>query len=465
MADQRIKIPRATDRTIAETFKELAIQYNINNIHVTAFAFSTLGQVNVTEEPSGDWSDLLSHDSCLINTVDLVIGGLRIRYSRGGEVPPPQQSHLFDEIVLYWDNNPIPTVSQKLDIIAKINANLNAFNYDYNIRSIVSEEQTQLLAIHNTTLSRLESLNEDLIRKNSEFRSKLEAQFDDSKRRVEQEYIEKKQQIESEGKIIAAQIAEKERELEARLKIIDDRDNTHVRRAIRDKMLDDVKQRIDNFGVSGATASKRDPVGKGIKLLIGTILILLLWTALEILLLDGKYTFVDLLRISSIVKSPVINNALANSNTNTELTGGNAHIYWLWTRFTIYSLALIGTILYYIRWMNRWAEQHICSEFQLQQFYVDINRANWVIESCLEWRKSTDTEIPTALLDSITRGLFVNNQSEPERVMHPADELASALIGTASKLRLKAGDNEIDFDKPGKIPNKPIKVGSIKTES
>lgn len=136
------------------------------------------------------------------------------------------------------------------------------------------------------------------------------------------------------------------------------------------------------------------------------------------------------------------------------------HLFWLWGRFTLFSFGLVGTILYYIKWQNRWAEQHIVSEFQLQQFYIDVNRANWVIESCLEWRKETASVIPKELLVSITTGLFVNNQAEPERVIHPADELASALLGTASKLKLKVGDSELDFDKPKKISNKPIKLGA-----
>jgi hypothetical protein len=140
------------------------------------------------------------------------------------------------------------------------------------------------------------------------------------------------------------------------------------------------------------------------------------------------------------------------------------HLFWLWGRFTLFSFGLVGTLLFYIRWQNRWAEQHIGSEFQLQQFYIDVNRANWVIESCLEWRKETESAIPKELIASISKGLFVNNQAEPETVIHPADELASALLGTASKLRLRVGDSELDFDKPSRITNKAVKTRSENTE-
>jgi hypothetical protein len=36
-------------------------------------------------------------------------------------------------------------------------------------------------------------------------------------------------------------------------------------------------------------------------------------------------------------------------------------------------------------------------------------------------------------------------------VLHPADELASALLGSASRLKVKTEAGELEFDKPGKI--------------
>ena len=83
-----------------------------------------------------------------------------------------------------------------------------------------------------------------------------------------------------------------------------------------------------------------------------------------------------------------------------------------------------------------------------------MNRANWVIESCLEWRKVTDSVIPSDLLGSITRNLFTTETKTLDQVTHPADELASALMGSASSLKLNLNGNELEFNKPGKITNK-----------
>ena len=115
------------------------------------------------------------------------------------------------------------------------------------------------------------------------------------------------------------------------------------------------------------------------------------------------------------------------------------------------TIGLVGAILYYIRWQTRWAEQFAATENSLKQFHLDVNRANWVVETCLEWRKESDSAIPLPLIESLTRGLFTQNDQGPP-VVHPADELASALVGSASKISLAVGDSKIEYDKPGKIP-------------
>lgn len=459
---QRIKIPRTSDRTIADTFRDLGSKFGIPHVHVSASASSNIGQIVLTEEASGDWKVLLDHDSSLIESMSCSIGGLSISYTRGGQYPPEQKSPVFDEVVLNWNDQGTPTNAQKLDIVALLNDRLYPFEPGRIVGTGVSEEQAQLLAIHQSTLERLEKLNEDLIRQSSMFRKGLEEKFEEKVAHVEAEYVEKKRRLEIDGQTIVSQVEAKERALDEKLKVIDDRNNTHARREIRDRMLDDVKQRISQFGVSRATAGKRRPVLIGILLLLMTFLGLLGWTGYEIKAMDSQYfSMLEAIRNISAWGPEKIKAAGLGADVVAKVSASDVdrtHLFWLWGRFTLLSFGLVGTILYYIKWQNKWAEQHIVSEFQLQQFYIDVNRANWVIESCLEWRKETESAIPKELLGSIATGLFVNNQAEPERVIHPADELASALLGTASKLKIKVGDSELDFDKPKNIPNKPIKV-------
>lgn len=239
---------------------------------------------------------------------------------------------------------------------------------------------------------------------------------------------------------------------------MDDRDNTHVRREIRDNMLNDVKSRIENFGVSKATGKKRTPVFIGMIVLIATFGLLLGYTFWEAATVH-KETMSQLEAIRNVSAIGVdgkdklgIPAEIWAKVSATDVDRSALH--WVWLRMALFSFGLVGSILYYIKWQNRWAEEHSQSEFQMQQFYIDVNRANWVLESCLEWRKETDSAIPTVLLESITKNLFVNESKELEQVIHPSDELASALLGSASKLKMNIAGNEIEFDKPGKIKPK-----------
>jgi len=429
---QIIKIPRMPDCSVIDCFKKLDDKYNALNIQVSALGlFNQVKVIKINQDPNGILKDIIKHDSSLIEHCSIKLSGLSISYYRGGQ-SQSNKSPILDEIQLELDpKNGNLSDTDKLDIVALINNDLKAFEPGRFIDNVLSDEQNQVLSIHISTLERLEKLNEDLIKQGSDFRESLEKRFDSKVSKLEGETTAKQEKLDSEHEKRLATLEEKKKTLTDKLNAIDDRNNTHVRREIRDKMLSDVKSRIDKFGVSSATESKRKPVLLGIIFMIVVITLILIYSIFE---MQQLFTI-----------------------TSPEKGIGSQNQYWLWVKVTFLSVGLLGTILYYIKWQNRWAEQHANSEFQLQQFYIDVNRANWVIESCLEWRKETDSTIPTALLESITRNLFENNSDELEKVIHPSDELASALLGSASKLKMKVGDSELEFDKPGKIKGKSEK--------
>ncbi len=459
MSEQRIKIPRLSDRTIADSFKELSENYSINTANINALGFANLGNVNLLETTNEDWQLLLNYDSYLINTISLNLSGFSIAYFRGGNYPANEKSPIFDEIVLNPNNTALAN-KDRLSIIAFLNKRLRPFESDRFISCAPSVESSQLLAIHQSTLERLEHLNEDLVRQSSDFRTSVEKKYDEKIEIYQTNLNKQKERAEQDLHNRLKDIDVREQSLNDKLKTIDDRDNTHARREIRNKMLDDVKERINQFGVSKTTENKRKPVQFGIFILCLILIILLVWTGYEIYSLDKQnYSMLEGLRNISSLGVDKMKTAGLDVELIARVSAPDVdrtYLYWLWIRFSLFSLGLLGSIIYYIKWQNKWADQHINAEFQLQQFYVDVNRANWVIESCLEWRKETNSVIPKTLIGSITNGLFLNIQSEPDKVIHPADELASALMGSASKLKLKIGDNELDFDKPNKISKKPL---------
>ncbi|RJF80922.1 hypothetical protein D3877_11850 [Azospirillum cavernae] len=110
------------------------------------------------------------------------------------------------------------------------------------------------------------------------------------------------------------------------------------------------------------------------------------------------------------------------------------------------TVAFLGLLTWYLRWMNRWFERHSEAEFQLKQFELDVDRASWVVETALEWRQEQQAPMPDHLIESISRNLFSRSEKDEAADMHPADYLASALLGRASGLKLKLPGADLEYD-------------------
>jgi hypothetical protein len=129
------------------------------------------------------------------------------------------------------------------------------------------------------------------------------------------------------------------------------------------------------------------------------------------------------------------------------LTLNNANALWLpGAKQLVYSFGAVGSILFYIRWQNRWFEQHSLAEFHLKQLELDMERASWIVETSLEWNDAKGNTIPTELLESLSRNLFSVQNEKVDNLIHPADQLASAIMGTASMVKLKTGNAELEID-------------------
>lgn len=446
------KIPRLTDRDIAAKLE--TIHSKVFNGELGGVNISVLNQpfaVQFPNPPSDAWQALLAADGSAIESFSFTCDGVSLTYYRGGR--EATKSPYFDEIDLSI-KSPEPTRIAKS---AEITHLLRALNSSP-VQGSSGDSQEQLVALQESRLERLERMFADGVERAAAAAEETEKRYQGRVAALEEaaqnRRLEQDAQLEAERERLRAAADA----LEQRKKALDDRDNTHVRRAIREGMLEDVKRRIGSFGVSEATQQKRRPVRTG-------ILFLAMFLAI-----GWSVTFYELLRyeesgVVRVARSVVAAAASAASAASTPSSIGISEVakaltgspfdpaaYWLiWGRLVLLSFGLVAVLMYYIRWQNQWAERHSQSEFALQQFQLDVNRANWVLESCLEWRKETSSPIPRELLESITRGLFVPTDAPSEPALNPADELAKAILGSSSKLKLKAGDSEIELDKPGKI--------------
>lgn len=452
MSDSYFKIPRVSDRALLERFsvikREFAFPHSTANGPI-GISFSPIPDEIAEENAAGVLKSVLEEDGHLLISAVLSMDHMSLSYARGGR----DNSPFLDEIRIYHnDNGGHPSVETRIAIWAAVKRQFETFDAQRAIALPLAEGE-KLAALHQEKLDRLEELNTDLIQRTSATYRRLEQEYEERKRVAAEELFSEKKALIEEHAQKLAQLSTEETALEQRKKELDDRGNTHARRELRDRMLQDVQTRIASFGVSAATEKKRNPVRLSMVVLIFVLLLLTIWTARELDVQQDVYKMATQTVAGAAGAREQLSQAgMSAESVNSVFSSGKTLLYLLWGRLSLFSIGLVCALLYYIRWESRWADQHSNSEFQLQQFYIDVNRANWAIETGLEWKKETQSEIPNAILESVTKNLFRAADDVPP-ALHPADELASALLGSASKLRLKNGDNELEFNNPKKIPN------------
>ena len=387
------------------------------------------------------------------------IAGITVYYHRGGAHGQPwERSPSFDDLGIDTngvDEARLRVASRLIELARPVQVPRP---------SAAGDQVAAVRAIQEATFSRLQLQQEALYEQTVSVRAELDAKVSEKESQLAAAFEAKSEELAAEHRRGQDEIEAARAELEARRKELDDSDDTFARRQIRERMLGDVAARVKNFGVSQTTARARQPVALGMVVLTAFLGALLLWTVFE---LQQNRAQLDLfLKVATSSTSaagavpPASAASLASSAaasvysiSTTASNSFSTERLWLWVRLSLISIGLVASLLYYIRWQNSWAQQFATTEQGLQQFYIDVNRANWVVETCLEWRKEANSEVPTALVESLTRGLFTTKDS-PNPVLHPADELASALLGSASKLSLAVGGSTVEIDKPGKIPKK-----------
>lgn len=413
MADQRIKIPRAGDNALIDCYRELARLTGTNKINVATLGFNTIGDVDLSAPLPEAVDFLLEKNSAIIETISMSHSGLTIRFYRGGNYQPSEKSGIFDEIVLACGSQHTLASETTIELITTINQKLRAFDPKRSSTGGI-DERAQFDAIHISNIERLEALNETLIKNTHDYRIQLDREFGDKKDKLVEAMEEDGKLLEDEYAVREEALKVEAEELDKKRKELDDNSNTHARRAIRRDILKEIKSRQTKFSLTDGTNELRKPIAIA---MLGLIVIFVVLGAVS------AKEFYDVLQGDDLSKI---------------LIAG--------IKQSIYSVGAIGSVIFMIRWMNRWFELHSRSEFELKHFELDMERASWLVETSLEWKDAKGTAIPPELLDSLSNNLFSQGKEKVDPLLHPADQLASALMGSASSVKLKAGDSSIEID-------------------
>ncbi len=276
---------------------------------------------------------------------------------------------------------------------------------------------------------KIQEITKEYVRQKESFQDALQKKFDEDSNAVREKaeraidennrlFLAEKARLEAATNEQFAQNKKREQEIEELKASLDDRNNTHVRREIRKDLLKEIEARSSGVILSKATKKKQGPVVIAMLALSVLLTGLAIWSAVDLgVLFHSQFT-------------------------------SNAELIFASARQMAFSGGAVAAIIYLIRWYNRWFTRHAEEEFFIKRFQLDIERASWVVETVLEWEKEkgADKQMPELLLRSLTRNLFQDQTKTVEPVVHPADQLASALFGTASKVRLKSGENEVELN-------------------
>ncbi|TIS49622.1 hypothetical protein [Mesorhizobium sp.] len=406
MANYDIDVPRVRDSSVYNFLKEVAVL-----IGAQAFSIQEAGATNhtkfrmSTDDPNDGGLYWSSSDQYSVYSAGVGISNFQLNLSRKG-----QPDGVNDRISITNDGG-LPSEDVVHDINKLVKKYfipgpepfVGLFNNQKAFTALIKSHQQMLLQLQGTAAQVTESI--------VKAHANLEAEFAARQKQLDDDFQQRALKADETLDLERKQIREKEDALANRARDLDDRDNTTARRSQHATLKSRIAERGSKFLITAETKRARLPIHVGSIAACAAIVGFLWYYASA---------------ITSLPMNASVALIIAASIKPIGLT-----------------IALLGLVAWYLRWMNRWFERYADAEFYLKQFELDIDRANWVVETALEWKEKQEKSIPDALLASISRNLFVKAEKDEDANMHPADYLASAILGHASGLTLKVPGAEV----------------------
>ncbi|MGY0574307.1 hypothetical protein ACTGJ9_027215 [Bradyrhizobium sp. RDM12] len=415
MASTKSAVPRLDDKTALAIFRELQGIQSPSSMSLQAAGLDPIDVLNPGDKKGA--LDELERGSgrYLITRISLSFQNFNISYARNQDTG--RLSPFYDEIdINHSDNQGGLAFETRIALLDHLDRKIRLGGVSKR-DELAAKSIDDLQAIYHSTVLKLETSFAQQIEKITDWTVEQTTALEQEKLRLAGETATERERLSKEHESRLEALRRDSEALEERHKDLDDRDYMHARRGTLGELRKRILERQQKFTLTPETTRLRWPIHIALIVLISALLGANFVTASTVLSLDaGK------------VEWPVL--------------------AWAFGKQSIVTIALVGALFFYVRWMNRWFEQHASAEFLLKQFELDINRASWVVETAMEWRRDQHSEIPAPLLEGVTRNLFAYGDSSSQEHT-AADDLASALVGNASQLKLKVGDNEVNFDRKG----------------
>jgi hypothetical protein len=424
------RIPAPTDFQIVELFDSILSPFEGSAFAITIGNAST-GSYRSAEEFKGDES--YSHDkfSKQVTRVDANFDNITLEFGRYITTPHGVQSSLWESEIAFYANNGSISPQRAKYISAKIDTFVrkglktpSGTTRDDEGKSAMAAEVMQLAA-----------LQRQIVLESDEARRRRDEEFEARKANLEQEIQEERQSHLKEISKETEKLNNLAQELEAQKKRLDDRSHMHVRREMREKITETLRERLKTSGVPKSS--------EGLRVQIFSLCVI---TAI----LFSAIGFISAVEISQLLKVGAYNSMA---------------FYIASARLAASSAAAGGTVFYLLGWFKRLHDNDLRTHRDLERYLYDVDRASWVVETMLESQRKGENELPAEIphdwVLGVTHGLFARN--EPRDESQATMEALGSLLNFAAEAELGPQGPRIKLTKAG--IKRLSKSGSLETSA
>lgn len=387
VAAQKYQARKLKDKQLINAFKKIIEETNHQDdavCHVTVLSGLTADIIKYQQlDDDALLKSIVSENSEIISnaTVQLFTGPHQIYFTfTRGDYSDIVHLHISTN---YTNKDIVP-------IVKSVQKNIKPYAEYKTLENILGKEVSETFRTKEEHLQNIEELIQKLTTENVEYRKQLDKEKSDFEKEV-------KTKSETEKQKLLEEIEARENEIKEKEKEIDLSSAKAARRKLRLDIKDKLADEFKSFSLSKDTIKKRRPIH---------------WLFCGMILILTGYSIINGFQVFSETAGEYITYKLAIS-----------------------VVALIGAIVFYIRWIDSWFRQHADEEFKLKKLELDIDRASWVYEMAMDWKKDTEITMSKELVDRLTQGLFVTD-SASERVRHPSEDLLATLFGGISELKV-----------------------------
>lgn len=237
--------------------------------------------------------------------------------------------------------------------------------------------------------------------------AELNAAYLDRTKELEAQYLQRQTDLEHQRTRTQEEHDKRVREFEEMRRTFEVREPKYIRRQLQGQ-LDEVLQQMEKLELSEETNKKRRPVqqtARGILQLSGFAAIAL---GSYILFAHMMPWVANIIRPGSIEDLPLLS------------------VEWqVYVAFSLSVTTCVGTLIYVMKWHDRWFREHADVELNAKRYRADVLRAAWLAELFSELGEEK-VSLPTEVVAAYTRNMFESTKSGP-MPDHPMEHLTSMM--------------------------------------